>query len=179
MIFYVHKFYSDYSVKVKTQNMSKIRSTGYTKIDIFITFLLNVMQCQFGFKLFYKLNISYICTLYIAKYDLISTQNKEETTFINKQKICNMAIMGVNVSIEKFLLFISIKLSKLLVSNVPRWGILALKGLYYSKVHSNTAPWFRASCVINTPLWQLYDPIPRSLTLHVSSYFYKSLSDSI
>lgn len=59
MIFYVHKFYSDYSVKVKTQNMSKIRSTGYTKIDIFITFLLNVMQCQFGFKLFYKLNISY------------------------------------------------------------------------------------------------------------------------
>lgn len=30
MIFYVHKFYSDYSVKVKTQNMSKIRSTGYT-----------------------------------------------------------------------------------------------------------------------------------------------------
>lgn len=57
MIFYVHKFYSDYSVKVKTQNMSKIRLTGYTKIDIFITFLLNVMQCQFGFKLFYKLNI--------------------------------------------------------------------------------------------------------------------------
>lgn len=61
-----------------------------------------------------------ICTLYIAKYDLISAQNKEEITFINKQKICNMAIMGVNVSIEKFLLFISIKLSKLLVSNVPR-----------------------------------------------------------
>lgn len=55
--------------------------------------------------------------------------------------------------------------SKLFVSNVPRWGILALKGLGYPKVHpnSNTAPWFRASCVINTPLWQLYDPIPRSL----------------
>lgn len=60
-------------------------------------------------------------------------------------------------------------------------GILALKGLGYPKVHpnSNTAPRFRASCVINTPLWQLYDPIPRSLTLHVSFYFYKSLSDSI
>lgn len=52
-----------------------------------------------------KQNFFLICTLYIAKYDLISAQNKEETTFINKQKICNMAIMGVNVSIEKFLLF--------------------------------------------------------------------------
>lgn len=45
MIFYVHKFYSDYSVKVKTQNMSKIRSTGDTKIDIYINILVerNVM----------------------------------------------------------------------------------------------------------------------------------------